>query len=259
MIFVRAMDARELFRQITKYYFQHANVVFSNQSRTAKPGLGLVVLTPGNVKRPYMPTYRQINGVMVGYYESRMSITIDLFTHGNPITEDGITVYENSAVDDMLSFADYINSDFVTRWCYLNDIAILIDGDAQDLTGVINERNYEYRARMNVMFYFLQYTVGDAAVARESSIRFPDFLADEDQILLHDVNEDELIDGELTEKFPVEMSNTTGGYITFADYVESLVDVNAEFKETSTGGGTEELANKETGYFTEAEIKEEDS
>lgn len=33
--------------------------------------------------------------------------------------------------------------------------------------------------------------------------------------------------------------------------------VKPEFTPTASGGGTEELASLETGYFTEAEIKEE--
>ena len=73
-------------------------------------------------------------------------------------------------MDDMLSFADFLNSDYAIRWCHVNDVSILIDGDVQDLTGVVNDTNYEYRARMSVLFYFTQKTVGPTAVLKESSI-----------------------------------------------------------------------------------------
>ena len=52
---MRVGQAKELFRALTKQYFGGANVVFANQSRTAKQKEPLVVLTPGNVHRPQAP------------------------------------------------------------------------------------------------------------------------------------------------------------------------------------------------------------
>ena len=38
---------------------------------------------------------------------------------------------------------------------------------------------------------------------------------------------------------------------------EAAAVVEPGFEQTSSGGGTEELAKERTGYFTEVEIKEE--
>ena len=267
---MRVREARELFRQITKQYFAAATVIFSNQSRAAKPDPGLVVLTPGAVKRPYLPNYQEIDGTPIGCYQSRLMITVDLFTHGAPVTDDdtGETVaYENTAMDDMLSYADYLNSQFVTSWSHLNDLAILIDGDAQDLTGVINDNNYEYRARLTVMLYFTQRAVGYAAVAAEQSIVYPVYVTD--PVTGEIVRDEEgnpviAVDPETGEPLhtttpPTETESTTGGYETDAETVESGATVDPIFTQTSTGGGTKELASKDGGYFTEVEIKEEKS
>lgn len=43
---MRVGQAKELFRALTQQYFGGANVVFANQSRTAKQKVPLVVLTP---------------------------------------------------------------------------------------------------------------------------------------------------------------------------------------------------------------------
>lgn len=266
---MRVTQAHELFRQITKQYFDSATVIFSNQSRAAKPDLGLVVLTPGSVKRPYLPNYRQTDDTLVGSYESRLTITVDLFTHGSPVIDEDtgkVAAYENTAMDDILSYADYLNSQFVTEWSYINDVTVLLDGDAQDLTGIINDNNYEYRARVTVMFYFTQQAVGMAGVAGEGSIRYPVYVRDPDT---GDIERDE--DGNpsiehdpdtgtplYTDKPPVETESTEGGnYSTDADLVENGAIVEPEFTQTSTGGGTEELASMRVGYFTEVEIKEE--
>lgn len=265
---MRVTDVRELFRQITKQYFAAVTVIFSYQSRAAKPGLGLVVLTPGAVKRPYLPNYQQIDDTMVGCYQSRLSITVDLFTHGSPVLDDEtgeIAAYENTAMDDVLSYVDYLNSQFVTDWSYINDVAVILDGDAQDLTGVINDNNYEYRARVTVMLYFTQQAVGMTGVAKEKSIRYPVYVRDpETGEIVRDEEGNPVIERDpetreplYTDQPPVETESPSNGYVTDADTVEDGATVKPEFTQTSTGGGTEELASMEGGYFTDVEIKEE--
>lgn len=265
---MRAKDARELFRQITKQYFAAATVTFSNQSRAAKPKLGLVVITPGSVKRPSLPNSQQTDGTMVSFYQSRMTITVDLFTHGSPVVNGSTgktAAYENTAMDDMLSFADYLDSQFVTAWSHMNDVTVLLDGDVQDLTGAINDNNYEYRARATVMFYFTQRAIGAAGVAQERSIRYPVYKRDSDTgeivrdeegnpVIEHDPETGEPI---YTEDPPVETESATEGYVTDAETVEKGATVVPVFTQTSTGGGTKELASIEGGYFTDVEIKEE--
>lgn len=239
---MRVTEARELFRQLTAKYFAGATVTFSNQSRAAKPRVPLVTITPGPVRRPTSANYCLTDDEVVGHYLSRISFQVDLFTHGSPIVDEetGQTVaYENTAMDDMLSFADFLNSDYTVRWCHVKDVSILIDGDVQDLTGVVNDTNYEYRARMSVLLYFTQKTVGPAAVLAESSVQYPD---------------DE---GNYTPEPPLETESPTNGYKTEAVKKEEAAIVEPTFEETSSGGGTEELAKERTGYFTEVEIKEE--
>ena len=72
-----------------------------------------------------------------------------------------------------LAFADFLNSQYAIEWCHSHDVAISFDGDAQDLTGLVNDNNYEFRSRLPVLFYFTQKAVGYAAVLDESSIQYP--------------------------------------------------------------------------------------
>lgn len=265
---MRVSQARELFRQITAQYFSGATVVFSNQSRSAKPDLGLVVISPGNLKRPYLPNVAQVDDTMIGHYQSRLTITVDLFTNGTPVYDDltgEIAAYENTALDDMLSFADYLNSDFVTEWSSHNDVSILLDGDAQDLTGVINDNNYEYRARITVLFFFTQRSVGFASVLGESSIKYPVFEIDEltgevvrDSEGRPVVKTDESTGEPLyTATPPAETVSTFDSKPTLAEEIVENAIIEPVFNPTSTGGGNGELASREGGYFTDVQIKEE--
>lgn len=165
---MKASEAKELFRQLAEEFFNgSAVVIFTNQSRVAKPQIPLIVLAPGNVSRPQAAnTETNDDGVIVGYYLSTMPIIIDLFTNGREIRDDNdeVVAYENTAMDEALAFADYLNSPRCVAWCNTHDLSILIDAPAQDLTGIVNDTNYEYRSRLEVLLSFTQETdhgIGD--------------------------------------------------------------------------------------------------
>lgn len=241
---MRVGQAKELFRELTQRYFGGAEVVFANQSRSAKQDAPLVLLTPGNVHRPAAPNYSFVEGEVVGHYLSRFSITVDLFTNGAPVVDEetGRTVaYEDNAVEDMLSFADFLNSEHTVQWSHNNDVSILIDGDVQSLTGVVNDTSYEFRARMTVQFYFTQKAVGASTALLESSLQYP-------------TGEKDPETGKPTYT-PIEPPDTESKSGPWGDEAEPIV--TPTFEPTASGGGTEELAKEETGYFTEVEIKEE--
>jgi hypothetical protein len=188
--------------------------------------------------------YEQADGEQVGSYPSRLSITVDLFTNGGAVTDDDtgqIVAYEDTSLEDMIAFADFLSSGYVSDWCRKNDASILIDGDIQGMTGVVNDTTYQYRSRMTVQFYFTQRVIGRTGVAAESSLLYPTGESDPET-------------GEpiYTTKVPEETESQTGDWPKRDEPV-----IRPEFTVTSSGGGTEELANETTGYFTEAEVKEE--
>lgn len=199
---MRLSEIKELIRSITKEYFEKATVVFSKESRAVKPQLPLITISTGNVKRTVYSAREWEDETLVDNYLSSFPIQFDLFTHGSPVVDDetgAIIAYENTAVDDMLSFADFLNSEYVNLIADENDIAILTDSGVIDLTGLVNDNNYEYRSQMSATVYFTHKAKGHTSVLSE----------------------------------------------------------DGKFKETSSNGGTAELSEKETGYFTEVDIKEE--
>lgn len=151
-------EVYKLFRDKLEEQFTGYTVTLSRQSRAVKPGLPLISITPGNVRRPQAPTYDFSDDGFPGYYVTRMPITIDLFTNGEAVTDDdgNVVGYANTAMEELLRVLNYINSSACVAWCSLNDISILIEGEAQDITGLVNDSNYEYRARQEVGVYFTQ-------------------------------------------------------------------------------------------------------
>ena len=148
---------------------------------------------------------------------------------------------EANAVDDMLSFADFLNSEHTVQWSHQNDVSILIDGDVLNLTGVVNDTSYEFRSRLTVQFYFTQKAVGASTALLESSLQYPTGEKDP-----------ETQEPTYTPTEPPETDSKSGPW---GDEEEPIVVPT--FEPSASGGGTEELAKEETGYFTEVEIKEE--
>ncbi len=239
---MRVNKVKELVQKLTAEYFSEATVVFANQSRQPKGGIPLVVIRCGKVNRPQHITHDNVDGTLVGNYQSKLSVTVDLFTKGLPVVDEstGKTVaYADSSLDDILAFADFIGSEYATGWCDAYDITILLDGDAQNLTGVVNDSSYEYRSRLSFFVYFTQKTIDSAAVASEESILYP------------------TANGGYTSETPILTSSTTGNYGSEEETAIESAVVEKDFTTTSSGGGNKELTDKIIGYFTEAEIREE--
>lgn len=246
---MRLTTVKELFRALTERYFAGANVVFAKQSRAPKLELALVTLTFGNAKRAWDSIRYEVDGTTVAAYPSRISVVVDLFTHGAPVLdEEGKPfAYENTAMDDMLSFADFLGSQFVIDWCNRNDLSLLIEGDPQDLTGLVNDNNYEYRSRLNLWINFTQEAVGYAGVLTEASIQYPTGETDENGDPVYSPVE------------PAKTTSSTGlieGSSAEAGKADPVIIPTTVI--TSSGGGSEELAKLETGYFSEVNDKEEE-
>lgn len=274
---MRVSGVKRHFQSFTQMYFPNSDVVFANQSRQPKGRISnsLIIITPGNVKRPNTSVDEYIDGEIIANYHSRIAMTVDLFTKGSPLKNDEgeIFAYEDTSEDDLLSFVDFVNSKYALEWCKKHDISIAVEGDVQPLTGIVNDTTYEFRSRVVFVIYFTQKAIGFAPVFSEDSIKYPTGEFDEFGEPIYS-----------TEK-PVQKesftgspnggtggsSSGTGGSTGGAgssdggteDFVgnwsnEPIIDKVID-PSPGTGGRNEELANVELGYFTQVEIKEEET
>lgn len=230
-------ELKELIKQLTEMYFAGATVTYAKQSFVAKPANPLVTLTTGAVSRPMNPPVKIIDGRPVSFYPASVPIQIDLFTNGRQTDlAPGFTpIAENTAEDDMLSFANFLNSEYAVHWCHGHDIAIVVPNTVQDLTGLIHDTNYEFRAMVEITVYFTMTAIGYTGTLSPDSVKHS---------------------GGGESGNPAE----PGGGDIQADDVTALMP---EISQTPSGGGNADLAVEEDGYFTNVEIndklvKEED-
>ncbi len=154
--------AKELFRTITKEHFGNTTtVIFANQSRQPKPNIPLVTIALGTPGRPLSAPVAEEEDGLVSNYPTSVKMVVDLFTNGKDVL-DGTTVigHEDTSVDEMYAFKDFLESEYTIEWCHANDVAIGFDGDVVPMTGIVNDSTYEFRSRLTVIFYFTHRTVG---------------------------------------------------------------------------------------------------
>lgn len=210
-------ELKKLLVQLTQTYFAGATVTYAKQSFVAKPGSPLVTLTTGSVNRSRNPPVKIIEGTPVAFYPASVPVQIDLFTHGRQeeVAPGFTPIAENTAEDDMLAFESFLNSPFVTQWCHQHDIAIVVPTAVQDLTGLVHDTNYEFRAMLEIAVYFTMTAIGITGTLDIDSVKHSD---GEDDIQADDV-------------------------------------INIEPQVTPTpSGGSSEMTAHEGEYFTNAEI-----
>lgn len=162
-------ELKKWLHALVSMYFAGANVVWS-QTKMVKPLPALVTLRIGSVNRPLQPIVKVINGVSCGYYPSTATFEVNLYTKGAAVeVDDGMVIpRENTAINDLLDFVNFINSAAVTDLCSLADINIMQYGDVRDVSAVINSTQWDYRAMVEFTVDFTQVAVGAMGISPES-------------------------------------------------------------------------------------------
>ena len=151
-------------------YFGGATVTWG-KVRLVSPGVPQVVLTTLPAVRTYHPVTVTPDGVPVNCWPSKITLQVDLYTKGRSLNDEPNTTatYENTAVDDLLSFVNFLGSPYVDDWSLVNDIAIHAR-QVHDFAEVNNETSWEYRAMVELELGFTESAVGYTGTGYESGI-----------------------------------------------------------------------------------------
>ena len=153
----------KLYDLVAKYFAlldERGNIIWG-KTKPVNPGIPMVSLDLSQVQRPYSPARRYVDGIVHDSYPSSTILRVDLFTKGAATTnEPNVTSRnENTAVSDLSDFANFLNSVYVDHWCGRNGISLKAR-TVQDLTALVNETSWQYRALLEVDVGFMQVSVG---------------------------------------------------------------------------------------------------
>lgn len=165
-------ELHEHLYDLTADYFAGATVIWA-QEKIVKPKPSLVTLRLGNVSRPVQPISGFVDGTPCAYYPSKVPFEVNLYTKGAAFSVPGkmIAAAQNTAVNDLLDFVNYLNSVFVANLCHNLDIDIAINGTVNDVSDYINDTRWQYRAMVEFSVGFTQIAVGATGILLESSVK----------------------------------------------------------------------------------------
>ncbi len=229
-------EARELVYELMALFFSGADVLNSKQSHAVKSESPLITLTAIAIKRPQNPPTVIIGGVPVSYHPTTLMLQADLYTKGAPVEiAPGYTVpMENTALNDLVEFCNFVNSEYVANWSQGHDVALAVNGQVMDTTSLINGAGYEFRATVELTLGFTEQAVGYTGILDPYSIKYRPQ------------------EGKPNPDDPGD--RPPGGDVSGGDTGQTEAYIEPEFTPSASGGGSEELAKESIGYFTEAEI-----
>jgi hypothetical protein len=229
------MTQRELKQklyELVRVYFKDAAVVWG-KTKAVSPQEPLITLTMGSVSRPYQPITKWVRGVPIDCWPSKTALQIDLYTKGENLTDSacGITAArENTAVNDLSDFVNFINSAYADNWSLANDVSLLAR-QVHDLTELINDTAWDYRAMAELEIGYTQNAAGYAGMNYEGGNP------------LHDNGHPKYdADGNALDKDGNILPEEPAG--------------PPPFRPNPSGGGTQELAESFTGWFERVEEPE---
>lgn len=175
-------ELKEKIYTVISDYFTYATVIWAEQANV-KPQPPYIVIKLINVsKEPYV-VGDDIDSRQ--FYHCSAKMEINFFTKGEPVVvrRNETISYKNSALSDLLDFADYLESVRITDILMKDDISLQLVSPIQDLTMLENSSSFRYRAMAEFVIYFTDeasggYGMKDKDISTSSGANIVDFLED---------------------------------------------------------------------------------
>lgn len=235
-------ELREAIREIVKRYFAGAAVKWIDENNVRPTG-PLVTLQLRNIQRELFAILENRQGHPVKLWHTRAMLDVNLYTPGGvSAAQPGIRPRaDNTAVSDMQDFVSYMDSDYVYGVLGPQDVTVLPEGPTQDVSELVDNAKYEYRAMQEFTVDFIQNAAGVSGIlhipARQESAANPEAPG--------------LPAG------PQPDPPTDPGVPEMPDdpaLAVPLPDPDA-WEPTASGGGSRELAEMDTGWFESVETE----
>lgn len=149
-------EAKKYSRHIVAAYYGDGHVFYAEQKMTKKPAPYVTVKFNGLGKsRTKITKYDKESQCNKDYWQANTKMELNLYTLGKNIAPDGMEEqYENTAVEEIDDFVKYLVSDAISDSMVINDVVIALDGNIHDLTFLLHESQFRYRAMAEFVITF---------------------------------------------------------------------------------------------------------
>ena len=154
--------AFDIVRQIVAGYFGEGHVFYAESRQAAQTEPYITIKAVGVTRQANASKLVEPDEYQKHFRQVAVRCELNLYTRGRNRNEGiGVPVYENTALNDMIGFQDYLESDFVIEEQDRNDIAIVTVSDPRDLSFLQNNSTaYQYRASMEFEFRYTDVSYG---------------------------------------------------------------------------------------------------
>lgn len=159
-------DAQRCIYEIVKEYYGNDHVFWAGAKITRRPTPFVTIQFTDYTRRMFPPHTMSDNDQWTAHRLISASVDINLYTKGQSVSEGHYDVaYANTALDDLENFAAYLDSDYVTEKAQsfarnegepdtYGGMAILVDPNIKDLSALLKDSQYEYRAMCSLTVQF---------------------------------------------------------------------------------------------------------
>lgn len=158
-------QAKSCIWKLVSQYFAGASVIWSDQN-IVKPVKPLVMLRFSNVQRSDFSIPQEEDGTLVKLYPTVALLTVNLFTLGKPTRAGAgkVATRINTALHDLSSFVNFLDSEYALAYMEEENLQIMPQGSTQDISELLDNTQYEYRAVQEFTIEFMQEVHGWAGV-----------------------------------------------------------------------------------------------
>lgn len=149
-------EAKKYAREIVASYFGDDHVFFANNKMALRPEPYITVGFLGNRRQSFAGKIVDKEGFQNHYREITLHCEVNLYTKGKDVSfGKGEPVYENTSLEDMDAFLDFIESDASVEDLDRHDCAIVVSSEVRDLAGLQqNSTHYQYRSNLEFDLHF---------------------------------------------------------------------------------------------------------
>lgn len=142
---------------LTDKFFEGAAIIWTEQGNTL-PKLPYVTLRTGSLNKTLFPV--EDDGSR--YYHCETVLEVNLYTQGKPVTiEECVTSsYENTVVSDLMEFVLFLESPEMVDKIANDGMDIQLMQNVRDLSELINDNSYRYRAMSEFTVTFVEKVSG---------------------------------------------------------------------------------------------------
>lgn len=162
------MQVRREVRKIVSDFFSNGTVLWAEQVVT-KPKLPYITLKTGSLTKTAFPVQ---DDTLARWYSCKTVLELNVYTQGRKVgtDENAISNYENTSVDDLADFVIYLESDEIQDVLAKLNISLSLKGDIRDMSVLMNDTKYRYRALAEFELSWTEKTSGAYGIGEKKQL-----------------------------------------------------------------------------------------